>query len=299
MPNGPYQMAGDLGGTTCGLSFYCENFNYESYVRLANYFFNLDYAPPFTYADCDLQNDYPSYDLTLSACSARGQQPVGAFSTVDDIDPALHGRLSHLQLQSTPAVSERVRFLLEQPTTSQYFAHFAATGAPTQLEEQFMTVGTADGLSVGSPCASGPDNSVINACYNSCNSCEATGASPPCFAEYRALPQPFTLREVGQAAPVFVYARVARGPLDGQWTNIQSLANQIWCNVTMTSSDEDVATITTWKAISGFPDQSNINVVSAVADGQSTIELTVENNMDGPLGLMVTVDTTAPAAAPD
>ena len=97
----------------------------------------------------------------------------------------------------------------------------------------------------------------------------------------------------------FVYARVARGPLDGQWTNIQSLANQIWCNVTMTSSDENVATITTWKAISGFPDQSNINVVSAVADGQSTIELTVENSMEGPLGLTVTVDTTAPAQAPE
>jgi hypothetical protein len=46
------------------------------------------------------------------------------------------------------------------------------------------------------------------------------------------------------------------------------------------------------------PDQSGINVVEAVAGGQNSISLTVENDTDGPLGLEVTVDTT-PAAEPE
>ena len=117
------------------------------------------------------------------------------------------------------------------------------------------------------------------------------------FVEYRVLPNPLVLRQIGQAAPVFVYGRVTRGPLDGQWTNLQSLANGIWCSVTMNSSKQSVAKVTTWKNISGAPDQSGINVVEAVADGQSSISLTVENNSDGPLGLAVTVDTTPAAEA--
>ena len=107
-PTGPYQGAGDLGGTVCGFSLYCEDFNYDSYSRLANYFFNLAYAPPFTILRLRSGADYPDYDLTVSACSSQGQQPAGAYSTVDDIDPALRGRLSHTQLMETPAVSERV-----------------------------------------------------------------------------------------------------------------------------------------------------------------------------------------------
>ncbi len=298
MPNGPYQMAGDLGGSICGLSFYCENFNNASYVRLANYFFDLDYEPPFTFADCDLQNDNPGYDLTVSACSSRGQQPVDAYSTVADIDPALRGRLSHMQLLTNPAVSDRVRFLLHQPTTSEFFAPFAATGAPTPLEEQLMTVGAASELSTGSPCATGPDDSLINSCYNSCNSCEANSQTPPCFVEYRTVPERLVLRASGQAAPVFVYGRVTRGPLDGQWTNIQSLANQVWCSVTMTSSNDNVASVTTWKDISGAPDQSGINVVEAVNDGDTSITLTVQNNTGPSIGVSVIVDTT-PAAEPE
>ena len=105
-----------------------------------------------------------------------------------------------------------------------------------------MTIGSAAGLSAGSPCASGPDNSLINACYNSCNSCEANADTPPCFVEYRVVPNPLVLRQVGETAPVFVYGRVTRGPLDGQWTNVQSLANGIWCSVSMSSSNESIAT---------------------------------------------------------
>lgn len=296
VPTGPYQSAGDLGGTICGFSFYCENFNHASYDRLTNYVFNLAYAAPFPYSDCDLATEFPNSDLTVSACSSRGQQTTSAYSTVEDFDPALRGRLSHTQLVSTPAVADRVRFLLQQQTTSEYFAPFPATGEPTSLEEQLGNVGSAEGLAAGTACASGPDNSLINSCYSECNSCEATGDTPPCFAEYRVVPAPLVLREIGQAAPVLVYGRVARGPLDGQWTNVQSLANQIWCTVGMSSSNPSVARITTWKDISGAPDQSGINVVAAVADGHSDISLTVQNNGDGPLAVDVTVDTTPPAA---
>ena len=295
--SGPYQGAGNLGGSICGLSFFCEDFNYDSYSRLTNYVFNLAYGPPFPIADCALSTDYPNYDLVVSACSSQGQQPGGAYSTVDDIDPALRGRLSHTQLVSTPAVSDRVRFLLHQPTASEYFAPFAATGEPTCLEEQVANVGSAEGLSTGTPCAGGPDNGLTNSCYAPCNSCEANAETPPCFVEYRVLPNPLVLRQIGQAAPVFVYGRVTRGPLDGQWTNLQSLANGIWCSVTMSSSKQSIARVTTWKDISGAPDQSGINVVEAVADGQSSISLAVENDSDGPLGLAVTVDTKPAAEA--
>ncbi|MGH7789101.1 MAG: hypothetical protein ACRERC_19680 [Candidatus Binatia bacterium] len=296
VPNGPYQQAGDLGGTICGTNFYCEDFTYASYERLANYFFNLQYAPPFSDPDCDLQADYPNYDLTVGSCSARGQQPAGAYSTVEDIDPALRGRLSHFQLLTTPAVSDRVRFLLHQPSASEYFAPFAAAGEPTCLEDSVMAIGSAAGLETGPPCASGPDNSLINACYNSCNSCDATADTPPCFVEYRVVPQPLVLRQAGETAPLFVYGRVTRGPLDGQWTNIQSLANQVWCTVAISSDNERVARSTTYKDLSGAPDQSGINVVEAVDDGQTGLTLTVQNKMDGPIRLPVTVDTTLPAA---
>lgn len=296
VPNGPYQQAGMLGGTTCGLNLYCEDFTYASYERLTNYFFNLEYAPPFTKTDCDLQADYPNNDLTVPSCSARGQQPEGAYSTVDDIDPALRGRLSHFQLLSAPAVSDRVRFLLQQPSASEYFAPFAAAGEPTCLEQELMAIGSAADLATGTPCSSGPDNSLINACYNSCNSCEATANTPPCFVEYRVVPDPLVLRETGQAAPLFVYGLVSRGPLDGQWTNIQSIANQVWCKVTVGSDDPSIASVTTWKDLSGDPDQSGINVVEAVADGQTSLALTVENKMDGAIPVPVLVDTTPPAA---
>jgi len=293
--NGPYRAAGDLGGSFCGTSAFCEDFNYVSYDRLTNYSFNLAYAEPFPYPDCDLPTDFPNYDLTVSACSSRGQQPVGAYTTVDDIDPALRGRLSHLQMVSSPVISDRVRFLLEQPTTSEHFAHFQATGGPTCLEEQLMQIGTAADLSAGQACASGPDNSLINSCYNSCDSCAATADTPPCFVEYRVVSDPLVLRQIGQAAPLLVYGRVTRGPLDGQWTNLQSLANQIWCSVTMTSQTDSVVRITTWKDISGYPDQSGIDVVEAVGDGFGGVSLAVQNKMDGPIVINVTVDTTPPA----
>jgi len=299
LPNGPYKNAGDLGGTFCGLSAFCEVFNNDNYDRLTNYVFNLAYEPPFPYPDCDLasENPVPDHDLTVSACSSRGQQPRAAYSTVDDIEPSSRGRLSHMQMLNTTAVSDRVRSLLEQPTASSSFAHFPATGGPTPLEQQLANLGSAADLSVGSPCGSGPDNELINACYHSCNSCAADSTTPPCFAEYRVIPAPLVLRQTGEVAPVFVYARVARGPLDSQWTNIQSLANQIWCSVSMSSADNGVADITTWTALSGVPDQSGINVIRAVADGQTSVSLTIENDADGPLDVSVVVDTT-PAASP-
>jgi pimeloyl-ACP methyl ester carboxylesterase len=293
--NGPYQGAGNLGGSICGFNFFCEDFNYDDYNRLTNYAFNLAYAAPFPYPDCDLPPAFPNYDLTVSACSSRGQQPTSAYSTVEDFDPALQGHLSHMQLLNTPAVSERVQFVLEQPTTSDYFAHFAATGGPTCLEEQLMNVGSAAGLGTGSPCSSGPDDPLINSCYDACNSCEATADTPPCFVEYKVVPEPLVLRQLGQAAPVFVYGLVTRGPLDGQWTNVQSLANGIWCSVTMHSDAPSVASITTWSAISGVPDQSGINVIQAVGAGSADVSLTVQGNNGFGLDVGVLVDTTPPA----
>lgn len=65
----------------------------------------------------------------------------------------------------------------------------------------------------------------------------------------------------------------------------------------MTSLNETVAKITTWKDLSGTPDQSGINVIQAAADGNTDISLTVENDTDGPIGLGLQVDTT-PAAEP-
>ena len=59
---------------------------------------------------------------------------------------------------------------------------------------------------------------------------------------------------------------------------------------------QSVARITTWKDISGAPDQSGINVVEAVGDGNATLTLTVENDMDGPLSVQIEVDTTPPAS---
>jgi len=65
----------------------------------------------------------------------------------------------------------------------------------------------------------------------------------------------------------------------------------------MSSADNGVADITTWTALSGVPDQSGINVIRAVADGQTNVSLTIENDADGPLDVSVVVDTT-PAASP-
>lgn len=299
MPNGPYQEAGDLGGSICGFSFFCEDFNYPSFERLNNYLFNLTYSPPFPYQDCELQNQLPNNDLTVSACSSQGKQPRGAYSTVADFAPELVGHLAHTEMVKSPAVSDRVQFLLQQPTTSTYFAPFAATGDPTCLEEQLMSVGTVLGLDRGQPCSAGPGDSLANTCYKSCNSCEATSTTPPCFAEYRVLPDPLVLHQIGQAAPVFVYGRVAHGPLDGQWTNVQSLANGIWCSVAMSSDTPAVAGITTWAALSHFPDKSGINVVDAVGDGVAALTLTVQNDLDGPLGVTVRVDTAPPAVPGD
>ena len=65
----------------------------------------------------------------------------------------------------------------------------------------------------------------------------------------------------------------------------------------MSSNRPTVAEITTWKDLSGVPDQSGINVIQAVSDGYATVSLTVENNADGPIPLVVTVDTTPPAGS--
>jgi pimeloyl-ACP methyl ester carboxylesterase len=132
VPNGPYQSAGSV--TRDGNPDWC------AFNRLSNYIFNLDYnTPPLgPEPDCDL---VPNYDLTVSEWSSRGLMPRSAFSNVFDINPALVGRLNHLQLHESADVSDRIVFLLRQPTTSRYFAFFPAVMsiAPTPLEERFST----------------------------------------------------------------------------------------------------------------------------------------------------------------
>ena len=106
------------------------------YDALANYTFNLNPdVPPLTGGS---QCTIPDYDLTVSAYSSQGLLPITATTTTVDLEDIsgleLIGRLNHTALHDpsagspeiVAAVSSRVLFLLQQPTTNPLFSHFPA-----------------------------------------------------------------------------------------------------------------------------------------------------------------------------
>ncbi len=110
--DGPYRGAGE--------SFRSGNDNFAGIRRLTNYVFNMDYN--VDQAPGELA---PNYDLTLGSRSAIGGLPAGAYSERTQIG-VLAGRLTHLQQTGDLQVSNRVEFLLNQATTSSFFAPFPA-----------------------------------------------------------------------------------------------------------------------------------------------------------------------------
>jgi len=71
---------------------------------------------------------------------SRGLMPRRAFTNVFD-QGVLPGNLNHIQMldSQATAVSDRVVFLLYQPTTGLFFAYFPAvmSVSPTPLERRF------------------------------------------------------------------------------------------------------------------------------------------------------------------
>jgi len=238
---------------------------------LDNYTFNLDKnVPPFSGSGstCSVT---PNYDLVVSAYSSQGLMPAGATTLPTDLEKAsglaLIGKLNHSALHDPTfgsaaivgAVSDRVLFLLQQPTRSAFFSQFPAVAsvAPTALEQQFSDATRFDPawLTAGSQCPSPTYHSGCTAAYTS----------------IKVIPTQLTL-ENATPAPLFVY-----GLLNGQWvlayspTFIFASAPPINrnCAVTLTSSNAAVVDFLTNST-------TGASVPQATGVGTATISVTVQ-----------------------
>jgi len=211
------------------------------YDAIDNYTFNLDKnVPPFTGSGAAC-SETPNYDLVVSAYSSQGLMPAGATTLPTDLENAsglaLIGKLNHSALHDPTfgsaeivgAVSNRVMFLLRQPTAGTFFSQFPAVAsvAPTSLEQQFSDVTRFDPawLQAGS-CPSPVYHSGCTASYTS----------------IKVIPTQLNLVDA-TPAPLFVY-----GLLNGQWVLAYSPTFAFAsappinrnCAVTLTSSDTSV-----------------------------------------------------------
>jgi pimeloyl-ACP methyl ester carboxylesterase len=278
-PDGPYGQAGAVSQTDCInllLGSGPESpFDNCAYNRLTNYTFNLSYdVPPLKPmsedSNCTPVHG-PNYDLTVSDLSAQGMLPAAAFTSAAELNPALVGHLNHTEMRSNPMVSAAVTALLHAPAASPSFARFPATGSPTALEQELANVGSPAGLTLGEACSAPPIVGPTN-CYLPCSE---TPGNIPCFKELKVHPSPLVIRGFGIPAPIFIYALYFDpngGPLDGKWVNVQSVGTGFWCTVTMTSSNDAVASIQT-----GQP--ADQPVVVGVSTGQATVTVTVETRV--------------------
>jgi hypothetical protein len=238
------------------------------YDALANYTFNLDKnVPPFTGSGstCDVA---PNYDQVVSAYSSQGLLPAGATTTPEDLETSsglsLIGKLNHSALHDpafgspaiVSAVSDRLVFLLQQPTTSTFFGQFPAVAsvAPTALEQQFSTFDPA-WLEAGTSCPAPSYHAGCTASYTS----------------IKVVPSQLTLED-STPAPLFIY-----GLLNGHWvlayapTFVFATAPPINrnCPVTLTSSNPQVVNFDT-NSVTGS------SVPVAVGVGTTTIQVTVQ-----------------------
>jgi pimeloyl-ACP methyl ester carboxylesterase len=235
---------------------------------LANYTFNLNKATPPVTGSGTTCSVTPDYDLVLSAYSSQGLLPDSATTTAADLEIAsglgLIGRLNHSALHDPTfgspeivrAVSDRIVFLLQQPTTSTWFSHFPAVTsvAPDPVEEQldqFDPTWLETGDQCGSPVY-----------------------QPGCTAGYtsiKVVPSRLQLEDA-TPAPLYVY-----GLQNGQWllaysptflfAAIPPLSRN--CPVTLTSSNPAVVAILT-------NSETGASVPVAVGVGSATIQVTVQ-----------------------
>jgi hypothetical protein len=247
-------------------AFHDPNCPYDAFY---NYVFNLDKnVPPVSGAGptCTV---VPNYDLTVSAGSSAGLMPAGATTTPTDLERSsglsLIGRLNHAAFLDpshgssaiVDAVSNRVAFLLQQPTTSSFFSPFPAVTsiAPTALEQVFSSLFDPSWLQAG-------------------DLCPAPAYEPGCTAAYsqiKIIPERLVLDDP-TPAPLYVY-----GLLNGQWglayapTFLFDATPPVNrnCAVTIASSDPTVVGFVT-NPVTGA------QVPVATGAGAATLTITVQ-----------------------
>jgi len=257
----------------------------------ANYIFNLDVnTPPVTSMGCPAVCTVdPNYDLVISAYSSQARMPDDATTTVLDLDPTggLIGFLNHSGLISPTYSSEaivtitsnRVQFLLTQPTTGSFFSFFPATMAepPTALEQTFTEQFDPAWLDVGMDC---PNPTVAGTC--------------PEYTQIEMWPPQMTLTDGFPVAPL-VY-----GLLNGQfvtaWAPGSNASTSRNCPITMTSSDPNVVevienTVIGQQALqpTGFGEA----IVTITVEGFQSIQLPVTV-----MGNLVPVELVSPGGPP-
>jgi len=255
-----------------------------AFDALDNYTFNLDKnVPPFTGSGTTC-SETPNYDLVVSAYSSAGLLPTSATTTATDLEQAsgltLVGKLNHSALHDPAfgsveivgAVSDRVAFLVRQPTTSSFFSPFPAVASvPANTVEQQLSQFDPAWLQAG-------------------NQCPSPAYQTGCTANYTAIkvvPSHLTLEDA-TPAPLSVY-----GLLNGQWVLAYSPTFLLApappvnrnCAVTLTSSDP---------AVVGFFTNSVTGATVPVAEGvgTATIQVTVQGFAGSIPAVPVTVTST-------
>ena len=254
-PFGPYATA--LHDPSC------------AYDAFYNFAFNLDKnVPPFTGSGATC-SETPNYDLTVSASSSQGHMPEDATTTPADLERSsglsLIGKLNHAGFLDPSAgsaaivgaVSNRLVFLLQQPTTSSSFSPFPAVASamPTVVEQLFSDLVDPSWLQTGGLCTP--------PLYR-----------PGCTAAYsriKVVPERLVLED-STPAPLYVY-----GLLNGQWVLAYAPTPLVDspppvnrnCAVTLVSSAPTVVSFVT------NPD-TGAKVPVATGIGTATISLTVQ-----------------------
>jgi hypothetical protein len=251
---GPYQTAAGFNNSAC------------LYDTLANYVFNLDPNNPPVSGSGTTCTVTPNYDLVVSVDSSLGRMPVGASTSAADL--GLVGVLNHSAIKD-PAfgsvaivtkVLDRIVFLLQQETTSQYFSHFPAVSAmpPTALEKRFSDEFSPSWLEVSTERA----NRV-------CQQMPSYDATCPTYASLQVVPTQLRLED-STPTPLYVY-----GFLAGEWvlaySPTSSAATSRNCPITLTSLDHTVATIAT-------NDVTGAQTVVAAGAGSTSITVSVHGS---------------------
>jgi hypothetical protein len=243
-------------------AFHDPNCPYDAFY---NFVFNLDKNVPPISGSGPTCTVVPNYDLTVSAGSSGGLMPAGATTTPTDLEGSsglsLIGRLNHAAFLDPShgsaaivgAVSNRVAFLLQQPTTSPFFSPFPAVTsiAPTPLEQLFSLFDPS-WLQAGDLCPAPAYEAGCTAAYS----------------QIKIVPERLVLEDA-TPAPLYVY-----GLLNGQWvlayspTFLFDSAPPVNrnCAVTLTSSDPTVV---------GFVTNSVTGATVPVAKGIGTAAITV------------------------
>lgn len=237
---------------------------------LANYIFNLDANdPPVSGSDknnnCSVT---PNYDLVVSEHSSLGLLTGDAVTTAASL--SLVGVLNHSAIHDpyfgsaeiVQKVSDRLEFLLRQPTAGSSFARFpAVASAPLTPAETGLAAYDPAGLEFGQKCPA--------PVYNT---------SCPTYTSLQAVPSKLTLED-STPTPISVY-----GLLNGEWVLAYSPAltsSSRDCPITFQSSNPSVAAIST-------NDVTGAQTVVAASPGNATISISVKG-FSTPLTVPVSV----------